>query len=39
MRWTQRARIQKLCAGLPKGDVLYTFIQRHFGTLRAACYI
>lgn len=33
MRWTRKAKIQKACALLPGGDVLYRQIQRRYGTL------
>ncbi|GIF21462.1 SAM-dependent methyltransferase [Actinoplanes tereljensis] len=33
MRWTRKAKIQKACALLPGGDVLYRQIQRRYGRL------
>ena len=33
MRWTHKAKIQKACALLPFGDVLYRQIQRRYGRL------
>lgn len=33
MRWTRKAKIQKVCALLPGGDVLYRQIQRRYGRL------
>ncbi|GAA0585933.1 hypothetical protein GCM10010172_83980 [Paractinoplanes ferrugineus] len=33
MRWTRKAKIQKLCAMLPGGDLLYRRIQRRYGRL------
>src|SRR5947209_19405614 len=35
MRWTMKARIQRLCAALPAGELLYQQIQRRFGNLNA----
>ncbi|GAA2625306.1 class I SAM-dependent methyltransferase [Paractinoplanes durhamensis] len=35
MRWTRKAKIQKACALLPGGDVLYRQIQRRYGRLNA----
>jgi SAM-dependent methyltransferase len=33
MRWTRKAKIQKLCAVIPYGDHIYRQIQRRLGTL------
>ncbi|GIM91397.1 class I SAM-dependent methyltransferase [Paractinoplanes toevensis] len=33
MRWTHKAKIQKACALLPGGDILYRQIQRRYGRL------
>jgi SAM-dependent methyltransferase len=34
MRWTRKAKIQKVCAVLPGGDLLYRQIQRRYGRLQ-----
>ena len=33
MDWRRKAQIQRVCAALPRGDLLYQRLQRNFGTL------
>ena len=35
MRWQHKARIMKICDGMPAGDKIYKFIQKNFGHLDA----
>ena len=35
MKWQQKAKIMKIFSNIPKGKVLYKFIQKNFGRLNS----
>lgn len=38
MRWTRKAQIQRACAALPRGDIIYARLQRRFGNVNSSPY-